>query len=116
MRDYQIARGFDPTTADFARHCGLYDYVFEPVDPSLTTTPSRFEDLKDSDYIVSKHSKETMQETEAVYAFLSVLFGDDDTDTPEPASESSNPSLWSKLTSPLSWMTADDSEIPVMVF
>ncbi|KAL0563699.1 hypothetical protein V5O48_018365 [Marasmius crinis-equi] len=48
MRDYQILRGFDPTTADFAQDCGLYDYEFHPVQPSLavaSTTSGRFENL-----------------------------------------------------------------------
>ncbi|KAJ8089551.1 hypothetical protein PM082_014807 [Marasmius tenuissimus] len=36
---YQTLRGFDPTTADFARHLG-YDHIFRPVDDS-----DRFEDI-----------------------------------------------------------------------
>ncbi|KAL0563233.1 hypothetical protein V5O48_018841, partial [Marasmius crinis-equi] len=45
LRDYQIMRGFDPATAEFARHCGLYKIVYQPVKSSLATTLSRFEEL-----------------------------------------------------------------------
>ncbi|KAL0575959.1 hypothetical protein V5O48_006013 [Marasmius crinis-equi] len=57
MQDYQILRGFDPTTADFAQHCGFYDFVFDPVQSSLAVaaTLSQFEDLDDSDFGVIKH-------------------------------------------------------------
>ncbi|KAL0575866.1 hypothetical protein V5O48_006116 [Marasmius crinis-equi] len=45
LRDYQIARGFDPTTTDLARHL---DYqIFDIVtDQPL---PSHFEEINDSD-------------------------------------------------------------------
>ncbi|KAK1223386.1 hypothetical protein PQX77_013739 [Marasmius sp. AFHP31] len=39
LHQYQIARGFDPTTADFARHLGYP--IFEPLDDS-----DRFEDVQ----------------------------------------------------------------------
>ncbi|KAK1235917.1 hypothetical protein PQX77_000838, partial [Marasmius sp. AFHP31] len=34
LHQYQLNRGFDPSTADFARHLGYYDNVFRPVDDS----------------------------------------------------------------------------------
>ncbi|KAK1233607.1 hypothetical protein PQX77_003234 [Marasmius sp. AFHP31] len=34
LHQYQLNRGFDPSTADFARHLGYYDNVFWPVDDS----------------------------------------------------------------------------------
>ncbi|KAK1219271.1 hypothetical protein PQX77_018007 [Marasmius sp. AFHP31] len=40
LHQYQIARGFDPTTADFARHLG-YDTFFQPLNHS-----DRFEDVQ----------------------------------------------------------------------
>ncbi|KAK1223385.1 hypothetical protein PQX77_013738 [Marasmius sp. AFHP31] len=43
LHQYQIARGFDPTTADFARHLG-YGHIFQPLDDS-----DRFEDIHEGD-------------------------------------------------------------------
>ncbi|KAK1223204.1 hypothetical protein PQX77_013927 [Marasmius sp. AFHP31] len=40
IHQYQIARGFDPTTANFARHLG-YDNIFQPLDDA-----DRFEDVQ----------------------------------------------------------------------
>ncbi|KAK1224520.1 hypothetical protein PQX77_012575 [Marasmius sp. AFHP31] len=40
FHQYQIARGFDPTTADFAKHLG-YGHIFQPLDDS-----NRFEDVQ----------------------------------------------------------------------
>ncbi|KAK1234718.1 hypothetical protein PQX77_002072 [Marasmius sp. AFHP31] len=40
LHQYQIARGFDPTTADFAKHLG-YRNIFQPLDDS-----DRFEDVQ----------------------------------------------------------------------
>ncbi|KAK1235919.1 hypothetical protein PQX77_000840 [Marasmius sp. AFHP31] len=34
LHQYQLNRGFDPSTADFARHLGYYDIIFRPVDDS----------------------------------------------------------------------------------
>ncbi|KAK1234748.1 hypothetical protein PQX77_002042 [Marasmius sp. AFHP31] len=34
LHQYQLNRGFDPSTADFARHLGYYNNVFQPVDDS----------------------------------------------------------------------------------
>ncbi|KAK1235528.1 hypothetical protein PQX77_001243 [Marasmius sp. AFHP31] len=31
IRQYQLLRGFDPTTTDFAQHLGYDDYIFEPI-------------------------------------------------------------------------------------
>ncbi|KAK1219958.1 hypothetical protein PQX77_017302 [Marasmius sp. AFHP31] len=40
LHQYQIARSFDPTTADFARHLG-YGHIFQPLNDS-----DRFEDVQ----------------------------------------------------------------------
>ncbi|KAK1234944.1 hypothetical protein PQX77_001844 [Marasmius sp. AFHP31] len=40
LHQYQIARGFDPTTADFAKHLG-YRNIFQPLDDA-----DRFEDVQ----------------------------------------------------------------------
>ncbi|KAK1224519.1 hypothetical protein PQX77_012574 [Marasmius sp. AFHP31] len=40
LHQYQIARGFDPTTADFTRHLG-YDAIFQPLDDA-----DQFEDVQ----------------------------------------------------------------------
>ncbi|KAL0564718.1 hypothetical protein V5O48_017324, partial [Marasmius crinis-equi] len=59
IRDYQIARGFDPTTTDFARHLGfpIYDIVDQPL-------PSQFEEIDDSDLY---SSDETTDEETSEY-------------------------------------------------
>ncbi|KAL0578378.1 hypothetical protein V5O48_003599 [Marasmius crinis-equi] len=106
MRDYQILRGFDPTTADFARHCGFYDLVFEPVEPSLTTTPSR---LAEPDVAAVDPEHET---TEDLYKSLPALFGDvpAEDDAPEPAEtlarRALNANIWS-LFSQAAWKVSD---------
>ncbi|KAL0066719.1 hypothetical protein AAF712_006324 [Marasmius tenuissimus] len=43
LRDYQIVRGFDPTTTDFARHCGYLDPLYQPVKMEA----GRFEDISE---------------------------------------------------------------------
>ncbi|KAK1223205.1 hypothetical protein PQX77_013928 [Marasmius sp. AFHP31] len=43
LHQYQIARGFNPTTADFARHLGCHS-IFQPLDDS-----DRFEDVQKDD-------------------------------------------------------------------
>ncbi|KAJ8089544.1 hypothetical protein PM082_014800 [Marasmius tenuissimus] len=40
IRQYQTLRGFDPTTANFARHVGYGDHIFHPLDDS-----DRFKDV-----------------------------------------------------------------------
>ncbi|KAL0565549.1 hypothetical protein V5O48_016472 [Marasmius crinis-equi] len=85
MRDYQIMRQFDPTTDAFARHCGTYDFVFDPVETPLTTDPSRFEELNVAEPVVVEH--ETREDLEDIFAYFLALFGDApvEDDTPEPA-------------------------------
>ncbi|KAL0569077.1 hypothetical protein V5O48_012894 [Marasmius crinis-equi] len=102
MRDYQILRGFDPTTADFARHCGFHDYEFHVVQPSLAVaaTSGRFEDLEDSDFVVIE-----CESTEDTYLeeSLPLLFGEvppDSSEMPELAPSSST--FWSRLASSFS--------------
>ncbi|KAJ8083382.1 hypothetical protein PM082_009254 [Marasmius tenuissimus] len=34
IHQYQLLRGFDPTTADFARHLGCDDHIYQPVNDS----------------------------------------------------------------------------------
>ncbi|KAK1235920.1 hypothetical protein PQX77_000841 [Marasmius sp. AFHP31] len=43
LHQYQLNRGFDPSTTDFARHLGYYDIIFWPVDDS-----NRFEIQQES--------------------------------------------------------------------
>ncbi|KAK1223644.1 hypothetical protein PQX77_013466 [Marasmius sp. AFHP31] len=43
LRDYQIARGFDPTTTDFARHCGYLNPLYRPAKMEV----SRFKDISE---------------------------------------------------------------------
>ncbi|KAL0575960.1 hypothetical protein V5O48_006014 [Marasmius crinis-equi] len=120
MRDYQVMRGFDTTTSDFARHCGFYDFVFEPVESSLATTSSRFEELDVAD---SQH-----ETTEDVSKSFPVLFGDVPVespflvhssssidDMPEPA-ESSSASVWSGLASSFLQAALRVSDILAMGF
>ncbi|KAK1229426.1 hypothetical protein PQX77_007523 [Marasmius sp. AFHP31] len=38
LHQYQLNRGFDPSTADFARHLG-HDIIFRPVDAPIRPTP-----------------------------------------------------------------------------
>ncbi|KAL0575963.1 hypothetical protein V5O48_006017, partial [Marasmius crinis-equi] len=103
IRDYQILRRFDPTTSDFARHCGVYDYVFYPVQPSLAaaTTSGRFEDLDDSDFVVIEHE---LMEDRYCDESISLLFGEvppDNMETPvsEPALAlaPSSSTFWSRF-------------------
>ncbi|KAK1228048.1 hypothetical protein PQX77_008927 [Marasmius sp. AFHP31] len=34
LHEYQLSRGFDPKTTDFARHLGYVDYIFHPINDS----------------------------------------------------------------------------------
>ncbi|KAL0564116.1 hypothetical protein V5O48_017940 [Marasmius crinis-equi] len=77
------------------------------------TTPDRFENLNDSDSVALEHETNDGH-TEDVYASLPLLFGEDRTDTPEPASAST--SFWSNLASPFSWTITGATDIPVMMF
>ncbi|KAK1221650.1 hypothetical protein PQX77_015542 [Marasmius sp. AFHP31] len=43
LHQYQVARGFDPTTADFAKHLG-YGHIFQPLGDS-----DRFDDVQKDD-------------------------------------------------------------------
>ncbi|KAL0569076.1 hypothetical protein V5O48_012893 [Marasmius crinis-equi] len=104
MRDYQILRGFDPTTADFARHCGFDDLDFYPVQSSLpvATISRQFEDLDDSDFVVIEH-----ESTDDRYCDESIplLFGEvppESTEMPEPAPEPapSSTTFWLRLALP----------------
>ncbi|KAL0575958.1 hypothetical protein V5O48_006012 [Marasmius crinis-equi] len=122
MRDYQVLRGLDPATADFARHSGFYNYKFYPVQssPAVATTSGRFEDLDDS---VSIGVKSHSEDVESVYTSLPALFSDvpvEDgmsTDAPEPAESSGvMTSVWSRLTSSFSWTASEDSDILAVGF
>ncbi|KAK1222546.1 hypothetical protein PQX77_014598, partial [Marasmius sp. AFHP31] len=44
IHEYQLLRGFDPRTTDFARHLGLYKPIFQPVNDSV-----RFEELSEEE-------------------------------------------------------------------
>ncbi|KAL0578380.1 hypothetical protein V5O48_003601 [Marasmius crinis-equi] len=112
-------RGFDPTTTDFARHCGCYDLVFDPV----YETSSRFQELVIADRLEHTDSivtePQAKEDLESVYTSLLLLFDDvpldgTGTETPEPASSSYG--LWSRLASPFTWIAPKDLDIPVMVF
>ncbi|KAL0568737.1 hypothetical protein V5O48_013246 [Marasmius crinis-equi] len=98
-------RGFDPTTSDFARHCGYYNPIYEAVQPS------RFEGLDDQDSVVVEH--ETTEGLEDVYTLLPALFGDDTSSSPSPTD---GVSFWSRLTSKFSWAASEDSDILAMGF
>ncbi|KAK1234939.1 hypothetical protein PQX77_001848 [Marasmius sp. AFHP31] len=54
IHQYQTARGFDPTTADFARHLG-YRNIFQPFDDS-----DRFEDFHEDEITVCPNTPTTL--------------------------------------------------------
>ncbi|KAL0570665.1 hypothetical protein V5O48_011289 [Marasmius crinis-equi] len=127
MQDYQILRGFDPTTSDFAQHCGYNDVEFEPVRPSPTipTTSERFEELDNSASVRVEPEDGITDNLESVYTSLPALFGDlsveDDTSTAHtPGSAESSigatTNVWSRLTSSFSWTASEDSDILAMAF
>ncbi|KAL0564454.1 hypothetical protein V5O48_017593 [Marasmius crinis-equi] len=123
LRDYQIARGFDPTTTDFARHneCQMYDIVAEPL-------PNRLEEV-DNSQIIEMFSSTTQQdvigaENSSEHADLSlgILFGDIQPEAPQPdiAPTKSNATpqdtttyanMWSGFMSKFSWAAVDDLDI-----
>ncbi|KAL0574291.1 hypothetical protein V5O48_007667 [Marasmius crinis-equi] len=141
LRDYQAARGFDPTTTDFARQLGypIYDVVDQPL-------PSRFEELDNPDTIEISSSS-TQQDAasaetwpEAADFSLGILFGDaqpadepipvslgllgastsnfavptqaDKTKPEEQGTITTRTNMWSSLISTFSWAAMEDSDIP----
>ncbi|KAL0566014.1 hypothetical protein V5O48_016001 [Marasmius crinis-equi] len=125
LRDYQIARGFDPTTTDFARHNNyrIYDVVAEPL-------PSRLEEVDNSE--TTETSSPTTQQdvtgaehlSEYEDFSLGLLFGDipglEGIVAPQPETTPieidipqaiTNTSIWSSFSSKFSWAALDDSDI-----
>ncbi|KAL0575962.1 hypothetical protein V5O48_006016 [Marasmius crinis-equi] len=108
MQDYQILRGFDPNTADFAWHCEYNYPKFHPVQPYLAaaTTSGQFEDLDDSDFVVIEH--ETTEDRYLEESLL-LLLGEVPTDgveapvtTPVLAPAPLSSTFWSRFASPFS--------------
>ncbi|KAG7096307.1 hypothetical protein E1B28_003753 [Marasmius oreades] len=100
IRKWQVSRGFDPTTTDFAR------YLKHPIFDVIQSGTSRFEELnKDSEYLS-----------------LDLLFYDtQDTtkernppETKQSAASKSN-SIWSLLTAPFSCEAFEGSDIPAVL-
>ncbi|KAK1230119.1 hypothetical protein PQX77_006796 [Marasmius sp. AFHP31] len=54
LYQYQIARGFDPTTADFARHLG-YGNIFQPLDDA-----DRFDNVHEDQIIACSDTPTTL--------------------------------------------------------
>ncbi|KAJ8087342.1 hypothetical protein PM082_006172 [Marasmius tenuissimus] len=51
LHEYQLGRGFDPKTINFARHLGYGDNIFQPIDDS-----DRFEEVLEENFGISDNS------------------------------------------------------------
>ncbi|KAL0572518.1 hypothetical protein V5O48_009444 [Marasmius crinis-equi] len=143
LHDYQVARGFDPATTDFAQHLGYP--IFDVVDQPL---PSRFEELDESETIETSlsntHQNEARTESspEPVDFSLGILFGNtqaldeplpldlsdisaknlvasaraDITETEDGVTVNTRTNIWSRLIPGFSWAAMEDSDIHSSVF
>ncbi|KAK1225158.1 hypothetical protein PQX77_011914 [Marasmius sp. AFHP31] len=82
IHGYQLLRGFDPRTTDFARHIGYDDPIFQPVDD-----PARFEELREEQITgspeppVDSHPEDVYDSDDCLLTALFYTGSDDDTYT-----------------------------------
>ncbi|KAG7096327.1 hypothetical protein E1B28_003771 [Marasmius oreades] len=128
MQRWQVSRGFDPTTTDFARYLG------HPIFDVMQSDTSRFEELDEGEYhsrgsiahpvelwlnpdIANFHTpdSEDLSLDQLFYDTQSTTKERNPPETNQSAAVSKGNSLWSLLTAPFSCEAFEGSDIPAMV-
>ncbi|KAL0573139.1 hypothetical protein V5O48_008827 [Marasmius crinis-equi] len=111
LQTYQLARGFDPDTNEFARHnqYRIYEITKQPL-------PSRLEEIRDSVEPMATPLRTVHLVEEHDDMFLWVLFGDVKPEDPAADTVSQEANIWSRFIPTFSWAALDNSDIPAAGF